>query len=82
MLVATRLSFGAALKNALILARVYLGRGLLALFCILLYWWGTVTVFPLAGLLALPLLSFSLTVLLQAGVCRPVLEKHVLGPAV
>ena len=78
MLAFTQLSLWAALKNAMILARVYLGRGLFALFCILLYWWLTIMAFPMAALLALPLLSFSLTALLQTAVCWPLIEKHVL----
>ncbi|MCL2827577.1 MAG: hypothetical protein FWD99_02450 [Oscillospiraceae bacterium] len=70
-----------ALKNALILARVYLGRGLLALTTIAIYWWVTSAVFPMVSLLTLPLLSIGLTAFIQATVCRPVVEKYILAPA-
>jgi len=70
-----------ALKNAFILARVYLGRGLLALATIAIYWWITSVTFPLASLLTLPLFSIGLTAFIQAMVCRPVVEKYILDPA-
>ena len=81
MFVTTDLGVRAALKNAWILARVYLLRGLLALFCVLAYWWVTLIAFPLAGLITLPLVSFTLTMLIQVGVSWPLVEKHVLDPA-
>ena len=68
-------------KNAVILARVYLGRSLLALFVVLAYWWITLSAVPLLGLFTLPLISLALTVLIQAVVCFPLVEKHVLKPA-
>ena len=68
------------LKNAVILARVYLGRGLLALLGIAVYWWVTVITMPVVSLLTLPLLSIGLTALVQARVCRPVVERRLVEP--
>jgi len=75
------LSIGAILKNARILTRVYLGRGLLLLSLTAVYWWGSLSVFPILGLLGLPLLSLGLTAFAQAAVVCPVVERHVLLPA-
>jgi len=74
-------SLWTVLKNALILARVYLGRSLLALTTIAIYWWITSAVFPMVSLLTLPLLSVGLTAFIQATICRPVVEKYILRPA-
>ena len=79
--VSIQLPLQAVLKNALILARVYLGRGLLMLFGILAYWWLTVLAIPFASLVGLPLLSLALTALIQAVVSVPLVEKHILEPA-
>ena len=68
-------------KNAGILARVHLWRGLLLLFGLFVFWWGLLSLFPLIGLLGLPLLSIGLTVLAQTAVCRPLVERYVLEPA-
>jgi len=68
-------------KNAGILARVYLGRGSLLLFVLALFWWSLLSLFPLFGLLGLPLFSIGLTVLAQTVVCRSAVERYVLQPA-
>lgn len=68
-------------KNAGILARVQLGRGILLLLGILVFWWAMLSLFPLLGLFALPVFSIGLTALAQAAVCRPPIERYVLEPA-
>ena len=79
--VSIQLPLWGIVKNAIILARVYLGRGLLVLIGILAYWWITAYTVPMAGFVGLPLLSMIITVFLQAGLCFPLVEKHVLKPA-
>ena len=76
-----KLPFWAVVKNAVILSRVYVGRSLFALIGILAYWWFTSAVMPLVSLIGLPFLSFSLTVLIQALICFPLVDKHILKPA-
>ena len=76
-----KLPFWAVVKNAVILSRVYIGRSLFALIGILAYWWFTSAVMPLFSLISLPFLSLSLTVLIQALLCFPPVDKHILKPA-
>ena len=78
--VTCELSVWAAVKNSMILARVYLGRCLLILLAILIYWWVTSVMFPLVGLFALPFFSLALTVMGQVVICFPLVEKHVWRP--
>jgi len=73
--------FHTVVKNAGILARVRLGRGLLLLFGMGVFWWGMLSLFPLLGLIGLPLVSIGLTALAQTAVCLPVVEQYVLNPA-
>ena len=67
-------------KNGVILARVHLGRGLLVLLGILVYWWVTSITFPVLSLPGLPLLSLALTAFVQAAMSRPMVEKYLLEP--
>ena len=79
--VSISLSTPALAKNAAILARVHLGRGLLLLFGIAVFWWGALSYFPLLGLLGLPFFVIGLTALAQAVACSPPIERYVLQPA-
>ena len=79
--VAIDLPFWAVLKNARILARVYLGRSLLLLFGVTVLLWIALSLFPAFGLLGLPLLLIGLVALAQAAVCFPAVERHVIEPA-
>ncbi|MCL2587914.1 MAG: hypothetical protein FWD84_00720 [Oscillospiraceae bacterium] len=67
-------------KNALILARVYLGKGLLVLFGITVYWWVSTITLPAFSLISLPFFSIALTTLAQASVSRSVVEQRLLAP--
>ncbi|MCL2842535.1 MAG: hypothetical protein FWE28_03585 [Oscillospiraceae bacterium] len=68
------------IKNGVILARVYIGRGLLVLLGTALYWAGTTILAPGLNLVMLPLFSVGLTVLWQAMVCRPVVQTRLIAP--
>jgi len=68
-------------KNAAILMRVHLGRGLLLLFGIAVFWWGMLSLFPVVGLLGLPLFAMGFTAFMQSVVCRPPIERYILQPA-
>ena len=68
----------AVIKNGVILARVYMGHGLLVLLGTALYWTGTIILVPGINLVMLPLCSIGLTVLWQAMVCRPVVLKRLI----
>ena len=70
----------AIVKNGVILARVYVGRGFLVLLCTALYWLGTTVLVPSFSLVTLPLFSVALTVLWQAIICGPVVRRHVIEP--
>jgi len=74
----TDLPLSATLKNARILTRVYLGRGLLLLLVIGIFWWGALSLIPVLGLASLPLILIGGTAFAQAAVCLPVMERHVL----
>ena len=69
-----------AAKNGMILARVYMGRGLLLLLVLGVYWWVTTITIPAISLLSLPLASISLTAFAQSVVSLPLVEKYVLEP--
>jgi len=71
----------AVVKNGMILSRVYLGRGLLALLGIGLTWWVTTVSFPGLSLLSLPLLSIGFTAFVQTAVSRPIVDRYLLEPA-
>ena len=71
------LSVKESLKNARILARLFLPRGLLLLILIVGFVWVAFYQLPLVGLFALPGITMSLGVYVQAMICHPVLEKHV-----
>ena len=70
----------AAVKNGLILARVHVGRGLLLLLGIGVYWWLTTITIPAVSLFSLPLLSIALTAFAQASASLPPVEKYLLEP--
>jgi len=71
----------ALVKNAAILTRAHLGRGLFLLFGVVLFWWGLLSVFPVLGLLSLPLFAIGFTALMQSVAYRPLIERYVLQPA-
>ncbi|MCL2563528.1 MAG: hypothetical protein FWE08_05785 [Oscillospiraceae bacterium] len=67
-------------KNGVILARVRLLRGGFVLLTIAGYWWVTTVTVPWLSLVALPLVSIAIPALVQAWVCRPVVEKYLVEP--
>ena len=71
------LSVKQSLKNARILARLFLPRGLLILILIVGFVWVAFYQFPVIGLFALPIIAMSLGLYVQVLIFHPILEKHV-----
>ena len=67
-------------RNGVILARVHFVRGILVLVGVSLYWVVTMVVAPRVGVILLPLVSISLTVLVWVAACWPVVRRRLIEP--
>ncbi|MCL2342575.1 MAG: DUF624 domain-containing protein [Firmicutes bacterium] len=80
MAVTFELKLGQLLKNAIILSGAGFLRNILALGMNAILFFVPIFLFPVAELLGMPLLLFSLTGFVTMFICFPVLKKYLLNP--